>query len=219
MDIINQEVKNYIEGLNKSFSSDLLSLIEHAKENGYPIIPKDVANFLASIINIKKPKQILEIGSCVGFSSIFMALHMPKYCHITTIEKDEQLANQAKINFEKFKMLDKITLIKGDALEILKNINTKFDFIFLDAAKGQYINLVNDILRILEIDGVLVADDVLVRGIVTKQNQKDVDKRWRTIYNRMREFLHILHNTDGVLSTIIPVDDGILLSTKIKEIE
>ncbi|MCL2593403.1 MAG: O-methyltransferase [Defluviitaleaceae bacterium] len=218
MEIVNSEVKNYLSTLLGNYSGELETLRDYAEKNNHPIIPKDVANFLKTIIHIKKPTQILEIGTCIGFSSIFMALNTPENCHITTIEKDEGLIKISQENFEKFSVLDKVTLLEGDALEILSKINTKFDFIFLDAAKGQYINMLPDIIRILKIGGILIADDVLIKGKICVKNQNEVEKRWRTIYNRMCEFLHVMHNTDGLESTILPLDDGVLMSVKTKEI-
>ena len=142
-----------------------------------------------------------------------MASVMPKECRITTIEKYETRIPEAKENFRLAGMEEKITLLEGDAGEILAGLSGSFDFIFMDAAKGQYINWLPDILRLLRDGGLLMSDNVLQDGTIM-ESRYAVERRDRTIHERMREYLYTLKHMDEFETSILPVGDGVALSVK-----
>ena len=157
--------------------------------------------------------KILEVGTAIGFSALLMSEYAPQGCHITTIEKYEKRIPLAKENFKKAGKEDRITLLEGDAVEILADMQETFDFIFMDAAKGQYIHFLPDILRLLEPGGLLVSDNILQDGDIV-ESKYAVTRRNRTIHNRMREYLYALTHHEELETVILPVADGVTLSTK-----
>ena len=157
--------------------------------------------------------KILEVGTAIGFSALLMSEYAPQGCHITTIEKYEKRIPLAKENFKKAGKEDKITLLEGDAVEILADMQETFDFIFMDAAKGQYIHFLPDILRLLKPGGLLVSDNILQDGDIV-ESKYAVTRRNRTIHNRMREYLYALTHHEELETVILPVADGVTLSTK-----
>ena len=165
------------------------------------------------LLAIQKPLNILEVGTAVGFSALLMSEYAPEECRITTIEKYEKRIPIAKENFRRAGKEDKITLLEGDALEILKGLEEKYDFIFMDAAKAQYINYMPEVIRLLEKGGVLVSDNVLQDGDII-ESRFAVERRNRTIHSRMREYLYRLKHEEQLLTSIIPLGDGVALSTK-----
>lgn len=159
--------------------------------------------------------QILEVGTAIGFSALLMSEYAPKGCHITTIEKYEKRIPLAKENFEKAGKSDCITLIEGDAAEILASMKQDgaFDLIFMDAAKGQYIHFLPDIRRLLSPTGLLVSDNILQDGELM-ESKYAVIRRNRTIHNRMRAYLYELTHCEDLETTILPIADGVTLSAK-----
>ena len=162
---------------------------------------------------MKQPKHILEVGTAIGFSALLMSEYAPRDCKITTIEKYEKRIPLALENFKKAGKEDSITLLQGDALEILPTLAGEYDFIFMDAAKGQYIHFLPDILRLLKKDGLLVSDNVLQDGDVL-ESRFAVTRRNRTIHGRMRDYLYTLKHTEELTTAIIPLGDGVALSVK-----
>ena len=166
-------------------------------------------------MKMKRPKKILEVGTAIGFSALLMSEYAPEGCQITTIEKYEKRIPLAKENFKKAGKDHLITLLQGDALEILPSLTEQYDFIFMDAAKGQYIHFLPDILRILSPGGILLSDNVLQDGDVV-ESRFAVTRRNRTIHSRMREYLYTLKHMEELTTAIIPLGDGVALSTKQK---
>lgn len=164
---------------------------------------------------MQKPKRILEVGTAVGFSAILMAEYNPYPCEIVTIENYEKRIPIARENFLRAGKENQITLIEGDATEVLKTLEEPFDMIFMDAAKGQYINFMPDILRLLKKDGVLVSDNVLQDGDIIESHFV-VTRRNRTIHKRMREYLYELTHRDDLITAVLPIGDGITVSTKVE---
>ena len=173
-------------------------------------------NYTGQNIGAKKPKRILEVGTAIGFSAILMSEYAPEDCKITTIEKYEKRIPIALENFKRAGKEDKITLIEGDALEVIKGLDGEYDFIFMDAAKGQYIYYMPEVIRLLSRDGVLVSDNVLQDGDII-ESRFAVERRNRTIHSRMREYLYELKHHKLLETSIIPLGDGVALSTKVRE--
>jgi len=178
-----------------------------------PIVRRETKEWIKTMLLIKKPMRILEVGTAVGFSSVYMSQYLSEGAHITTIEKWEPRIVKAKENFKKAGVEDKITLLEGDAADVLKGLDGSYDFIFMDAAKGQYIHFLPDVIRLLEKDGVLISDNVLQDGEVL-DSKYVVNRRNRTIHSRMREYLYVLKNHDMLETSIIPLGDGIALSVR-----
>ena len=157
--------------------------------------------------------NILEVGTAIGFSSLLMSEYAPEGCHITTIENYEPRIPIARENFEKCGKQESITLLEGDALEILPTLTDSYDLIFMDAAKGQYINYLPDLLRLLKSGGTLISDNVLQDGDII-ESKYAIERRNRTIHNRMRDYLYELKHSDALTTAILPVGDGITVSVK-----
>ena len=211
--IVDERFRSYMNSLERGNGIMLDDLEQFALRTDVPIIRKEMQSFLKTMMVMNKPKQILEVGTAIGFSALLMAEFAPKDCHITTIEKYDKRIPIAKENFDKFGRAEQITLLEGDATEILRQLDETYDFIFMDAAKGQYINFLPDILRLLKPGGVLVSDNVLQDGDII-ESRYAVTRRNRTIHGRMREYLYTLKNHPELETAIIPLGDGITLSVK-----
>ena len=211
--ITDERITAYLHSLD-SGDGELCDAIEKdALLNRVPIIRKETAALLKTMIAMKQPQRILEVGTAVGYSALLMARVMPDDAHITTIEKYEKRLPIARENFRRAGMEERIMLLEGDAGEILKELSGPFDFIFMDAAKGQYIHWLPDILRILAPGGVLMSDNVLQDGTIV-ESRYAVERRDRTIHVRMREYLYLLKHHDELETAILPIGDGVALSVK-----
>ncbi|SFG13977.1 Predicted O-methyltransferase YrrM [Lachnospiraceae bacterium C7] len=210
--IVDERLTTYINSLGSS-NTEILDIIEkEALQSFVPIIRKEMQSFLKLLLQMKRPKRILEVGTAVGFSTILMAEYDPVKCDITTIENYEKRIPIAKENFKRAKKEEQITLLEGDATEILKQLDGKFDMIFMDAAKGQYINFLPDVLRLLDKDGVLISDNVLQDGDIIESHFM-IDRRNRTIYKRMRSYLYELTHNEKLVTSVMPIGDGITVTT------
>lgn len=212
--IVDERLVTYINSLDKGNTAVLDQIEREALESYVPIIRKDMQSFLKLLLTVQKPMRILEVGTAVGFSAILMAEYAPEGCKIVTIENYDKRIPIAKQNFERAGKSDQITLLEGDATEVLKTLEEPFDMIFMDAAKGQYINFMSDVLRLLKNDGVLVSDNVLQDGDII-ESHFIVERRNRTIYKRMREYLYELTHRDDLVTSVLPVGDGITVSVKV----
>ena len=211
--IVNERVVSYINSLDRG-NSDICNIIEkEAIEDQVPIIRKEMGNLLKVLLKLKQPKSILEVGTAVGYSSILMSENMPENCKITTIENYDKRIPVAKNNFKRAGKEDVITLIEGDALEVLKTLEGPYDFIFMDAAKGQYINYLPDVKRVLRKGGLLISDNILQEGEIV-ESRYAVTRRNRTIHTRIREYVYELTHSEDFVTSIVPIGDGITLSVK-----
>ena len=211
--IVNERVVAYINSLNCG-NSDICNTIEkEAIADEVPIIRKEMGNLLKVLLQLVQPERILEVGTAVGYSSILMSENMPHNCTITTIENYDKRIPVAKNNFKRAGKEDVITLIEGDALEVLKTLDGPYDFIFMDAAKGQYINYLPDIKRVLRKGGLLISDNILQEGEIV-ESRYAVTRRNRTIHARIREYVYELTHNDELITSIVPIGDGITLSVK-----
>lgn len=234
--IVNENIAAYINSLVTDMPQYLMDLEQEALSNGVPIIRKEAQTMLKFFLDMKKPKQILEVGTAVGFSCSFMSEYMPKDCKITTIEKVEMRLCEAKKNLPRATRANDITLLMGEALDALKLINgdlnitgvetfypgevhnplaTEYDFVFMDAAKAQYMNFLPEILKLLPVNGLFITDNVLQEGSIAK-SKYSITRRDRTIHIRMREYLYELTHNDNFSTVILPVGDGVAVSTRLK---
>lgn len=204
---------SYIRSLYTG-NTELLDTIEQEALRDYvPIIRVETQSLLKLLLKQKKPRRILELGTAVGFSALLMCEYAPSDCHVTTIENYEKRIPVAKHNFERAGKCDQITLLEGDAMEIIKILDGPYDFIFVDAAKAQYIHYFPELMRLLEQDGYLVSDNVLQDGDLI-QSRFAVERRNRTIHARMREYLYELTHNQELTTSILPVGDGVAVSVK-----
>ena len=216
--IEDERIGLYIHSLDRDLPEKLRTIEKEALEDEVPIIKKSTQGLLRFLVNMKKPQHILEVGCAVGFSAVLMSEAMPEGGHITTIEKVPQRIKKAKENFVFAEKQEAITLLEGDATDILKKLvaeKKQYDMIFMDAAKGQYLNFFDDILQLLKKDGLLVSDNVLQDGDIV-ESRYAIKKRNRTIHSRMREYLYTLTHHEALDTVILPMGDGVTLSTKLK---
>jgi len=211
--IVEERITSFINSMIRDDEGIVGEIEREAIADEVPIIRRETKEWIKTMLLIKKPMRILEVGTAVGFSSVYMSQYLSEGAHITTIEKWEPRIVKAKENFKKAGVEDKITLLEGDAADVLKGLDGSYDFIFMDAAKGQYIHFLPDVIRLLEKDGVLISDNVLQDGEVL-DSKYVVNRRNRTIHSRMREYLYVLKNHDMLETSIIPLGDGIALSVR-----
>ena len=211
--IVDERLVTYINSLETG-NTDILNQIEReALKTNAPIIRKEMQTFLKLMLVMNRPKRILEVGTAVGFSSILMAEYNPIDCEILTIENYEKRIPIARENFTRAGKENTITLLIGDAKEILPTLTDSFDFIFMDAAKGQYINFMPEVLRLLRPGGMLISDNVLQDGDII-ESRFAVTRRNRTIHKRMREYLYELTHNEELQTAVLPIGDGITVSVK-----
>ena len=206
----------FLEKYREPLPKPLEELERKALSEDVPIIRSGTRDMLRFLLRERKPKEVLEIGTAVGFSALCMREYLPKSSHITTIEKVEMRLKEARGNLEMLDEDDRITLLEGDAAKVLKQLLTKgksYDFIFMDAAKGQYIHWLPDILRLLSTGGVLFSDNVLQDGDII-ESRFAVERRNRTIHARMREYLYTLTHMPEFQTSVVPIGDGVALSVK-----
>ncbi|MEF9945765.1 MAG: O-methyltransferase [Lachnospiraceae bacterium] len=214
--IVEPRMVAFINSLETENNELLEAIEQEALASFVPIIRKEMQSFLKVLLAIHKPMGILEVGTAVGFSALLMSEYVPKDCKITTIEKYEKRIPIARQNFVRAKKEEQITLLEGDALEVMKTLTTPYDFIFMDAAKGQYPVYLPEALRLLNEGGVLVSDNVLQEGDII-ESRFAVERRNRTIHSRMREYLYELKHHPELLTSILPLGDGVAVSVKIRK--
>lgn len=212
--IVNERIVSYINSLNADNEGVLAEIENEAKAAGVPVIRKEMENFLKVMLAVKKPAGILEVGAAVGYSSILMSMNVDSDCHITTIENYDIRIEQARHNIARAGKESQITLLEGDAMNILKDLpSQEYDFVFMDAAKAQYINFLPEVLRVMKASAVLISDNVLQEGSIA-ESRYAVTRRDRTIHARMREYMYELTHMNELITSIVPIGDGITMSVK-----
>lgn len=206
-------IRIFINSLDSENPDYLNELEQYAKKTDVPIIRREMQSLLRVLLAMNSPRQILEVGTAIGFSALFMSEYAPDDCHITTIEKYEKRIPLAKENFKKAGREDRITLLEGDATQILKELEGPYDMIFMDAAKGQYIHFLPEVLRLLPQGGVLISDNVLQDGDII-ESRFAVTRRNRTIHARIREYLYEIKHNAGLETVILTLGDGTAVSVK-----
>lgn len=216
MSNINSEsVEKYIRKLSLE-DKETEDMREYAELHNVPIIEPEVKDFLKVMLKMKKPKTILEIGTAIGYSAIIMSLFTPKDTKIYTIERNEKMYELAKINISSKSMNDKITLIEGDALEVLeKNLENigNIDLLFIDGAKSKYEDIFNIVSEKLLKGSIIIADNVLFKGMITDDSL--VVRRKKTIVRKMRNYLEYVMGDENLVTSIVPIGDGVAISYKV----
>lgn len=211
--IVDERFVTYINSLDSGHSPFLEELEREAKESFVPVIRREMQSFLQVFLAMHQPKTILEVGTAVGFSAILMCENLPADSHITTIENYEKRIPIARENFRRSGYEERITLLEGDAAQLLKTLEGPYDFIFMDAAKAQYIRFLPEVLRLMQPGSVLISDNVLQDGDII-ESRFAVERRNRTIHKRMREYLYALKHDPRLVTSIIPLGDGITMSVR-----
>jgi len=211
--IADERFAAYINSLSTGNTPLLTQIEREARASCVPVIRPETQSFLKVILALHRPEKILEVGTAVGFSTLLMAEYNPVRAQITTIENYEKRIPIARENFRHAGREEQITLLEGDASDILKTLDGPYDLIFMDAAKGQYIHFFADVLRLLSPGGVLLSDNVLQEGDII-ESKFAVTRRNRTIHKRMREYLYELTHNGQLTTTILPVGDGVAMSVK-----
>ena len=209
-------IAEFIQSFDPGNNDFLNSLEERARRDNIPVIRPAAQNLLKLMLELKRPGSILEVGAAIGFSAVFMAQYSDPSARITTIEKYEKRLGPLKENILASGFKDRIRVIEGDALEVLKELSDEgasFDFIFMDAAKGQYLNFLPYVLKLLPEGGVLISDNVLQDGDII-ESRFAVERRNRTIHSRMREYLYRLTNGGELVTGIFPIADGMTVSVR-----
>ncbi len=207
--IIDERMVTFINSMDKGNKPYLEKVYDEAVKKRVPVVRREMQSFLKTLLLLSKPEKILEVGTAVGFSAMLMAEYSG--AHITTIENYEKRIPVARENFKKYGFDDRIDLIVGDAGTVLKNLTDVYDLIFIDAAKGQYLNYLEAVKKLMKPGSVLISDNVLQGGEIM-ESRYIVERRDRTIHKRMREYLYVLKNDKAFRTSIIPLGDGITLS-------
>lgn len=209
-------MEKYIRDLIPENQGILREMEQYAEKNNVPIIQKEAANFLDLMINMKKPKRILELGTAIGYSSIFMCMSAHKDCSIITVERNENMIKLADENIKKYGFDNNISIVAGDCLEALETLcnddKEGFDIIFMDAGKGHYNHFLPYCLKLLKKEGIIIADNVLFRGMVASKEL--VKRRKITIVKRMRKYLEMISNKEEFTTSVIPMGDGIAVTMR-----
>lgn len=211
--IVDERMVTYINSLDMGNTPLLNEIEKEAKADLVPVIRREMQSFLKVLLAIHRPLRVLEVGTAVGFSALLFCEYGPENMQVTTIEKYEKRIPIARENFRRAGRENQITLLEGDAADILKELQESYDLIFMDAAKGQYIHFLDDVLRLMKPGSVLVSDNVLQGGDIIESHYA-VERRKRTIYKRMREYLYELKHNDKLLTSVIPLGDGVTVSVR-----
>ncbi len=209
-------INTYLRTVQPHYDGVLGEIEKESRAADVPIIPHETARLLSVLLTMKKPKNILEVGTAVGFSAGLMTRYLEDGGTVTTIDRFEVMLKDARVNIKRMGLKDKIKILEGDAADILPTLTGPYDVIFLDAAKGQYSAFLPHCIRLMPIGGLLLVDDVLQGGDIAK-TRFSVPRRQRTIHKRLRNFLWDISHTDVLTSAIVPIEDGLAVCVKVKE--
>lgn len=211
--VINNEVREFLRTGQKALPGILGEIEKDAHERRVPIIPHETVVFLNLLLGQIKPQQILEIGTAIGFSSSLMAQHVGEEGQVTTIDRYEKMINEAKGNYEKQGITDKVTLLEGDAADVLPTLTGPYDMIFMDSAKAKYYDFLPECMRLLKVGGMLIVDDVLQGGTILEPKE-NIPRRVRTIHRKLNLFMDVVMKHPSLESSLLPLGDGLLLIVK-----
>ena len=210
--VVKEEIVEFLRQRQKQVSGSLKELENFARKENIPIIPHETVAYFRFLMETIQPKNILEIGTAIGFSALLMAQHAPN-AKIKTIDRNPEMISFAKENFAKFDSRKQITLLEGDAVDILSTLTGTYDFVFMDSAKSKYIVFLPEILKHLEVGGVVVLDDVFQGGDIAKDIM-EVRRGQRTIYRGLQRLFEATLDNPGLTASLIPLGDGILMLRK-----
>lgn len=214
--VVMEKVVDFMRHHQAPFTGQLGEIEAYANERGIPVIPHETAVFIDFLLGLLRPKAILEIGTAIGFSASLMARHLAPGGHLTTIDRYPKMFERAKENFEKMGIEDQVTLLEGDAADVLPTLQGQFDVIFMDSAKAKYVDFLPECLRLLSDTGVLLIDDVFQGGTVL-DDEETIPKRVRTIHRKLNLLFETVHQDPHLKSSLVPLGDGILMIQKISE--
>ncbi|MCQ9210749.1 O-methyltransferase [Granulicatella seriolae] len=214
--VVKPELVDYMRQAQKPFPGGLGQLEKEANQLGIPIIPHETAVFIDFILGPYQPKDILEIGTAIGFSASLMAQHLPKGGSLTTIDRYELMYTRAKANFEKLGLSDVITQLEGDAADILPQLDRQYDFIFMDSAKAKYYEFFPYCMKVLKTGGILLVDDIFQGGTIL-DDISTIPRRNRKIHRRLNLFLDTVQAHPALKTSLIPLGDGLIMIQKLEE--
>ena len=210
--VVKHEIVEFMRHRQKQVTGSLKELENFARKENIPIIPHETVSYFRFLMETMQPKNILEIGTAIGFSALLMAEHSPK-SKITTIDRNPEMIGFAKENFAKFDQRKQITLLEGDAVDVLSTLTETYDFVFMDSAKSKYIIFLPEILKHLEVGGVVVLDDIFQGGDIARDIM-EVRRGQRTIYRGLQRLFDATLDNSGLTATLVPLGDGILMLRK-----
>lgn len=210
--VVKDEIVEFMRHRQEQVTGSLKELENFARKENVPIIPHETVAYFRFLMETIQPKNILEIGTAIGFSSLLMAQHAPE-AKITTIDRNPEMIGFAKENFAKFDNRQQITLLEGDAVDVLSTLTETYDFVFMDSAKSKYIVFLPEILKHLEVGGVVVLDDIFQGGDIAKDIM-EVRRGQRTIYRGLQRLFDATLNNPGLTASLVPLGDGILMLRK-----
>ncbi|EME8102354.1 O-methyltransferase [Enterococcus faecium] len=211
--VVKEELLDFMRTQQKKLPGELGKLEEEAHVAEVPVIPHETVVFLKFLLGQIQPERILEIGAAIGFSSSVMATTIGENAHVTTIDRFDVMIEKAKKNYERLGLTDKVTLLEGQAADILPELSGPYDFIFMDSAKSKYIEFLPECLRLLRKGGVLMVDDIFQGGTILLPDE-EIPRGKRAIHRKLNEFLRVVMNHPDLTSTVLPLGDGVILMTK-----
>ena len=214
--VVKEELLEFMRTQQKKLPGELGKLEEEAHVAEVPVIPHETVVFLKFLLGQIQRERILEIGAAIGFSSSVMATTIGENAHVTTIDRFDVMIEKAKKNYERLGLTDKVTLLEGQAADILPELSGPYDFIFMDSAKSKYIEFLPECLRLLRKGGVLMVDDIFQGGTILLPDE-EIPRGKRAIHRKLNEFLRVVMNHPDLTSTILPLGDGVILMTKESE--
>ncbi|HFE0796470.1 TPA: O-methyltransferase [Streptococcus agalactiae] len=210
--VVKEEIVQYMRQHQKQNNGCLVELEAFAKQENIPIIPHETATYFRFLMQTLQPKHILEIGTAIGFSALLMAENAPE-AKITTIDRNEEMIALAKENFAKYDNHNQITLLEGDAVDVLQTLDKSYDFVFMDSAKSKYIVFLPQVLKHLDVGGVVVLDDIFQGGDIAKPID-EVRRGQRTIYRGLQRLFDSTLQHPDLTATLVPLGDGLLMIRK-----
>lgn len=214
--VVKEELLDFMRTQQKKLPGELGKLEEEAHVAEVPVIPHETVVFLKFLLGQLQPERILEIGAAIGFSSSVMATTIGENAHVTTIDRFDVMIEKAKKNYERLGLTDKVTLLEGQAADILPELSGPYDFIFMDSAKSKYIEFLPECLRLLRKGGVWMVDDIFQGGTILLPDE-EIPRGKRAIHRKLNEFLRVVMDHPDLTSTILPLGDGVILMTKESE--
>lgn len=211
--VVKPELVDFMREKQKALAGGLGALEADAHQRGVPVIPHETVVFLQFLLGQLRPKEILEIGTAIGFSASLMTEYLVEDGHVTTIDRYDVMIKEAKENFQRLDIEDKVTLLEGQAAEVLPTLSGPYDFIFMDSAKSKYIEFLPECLRLLRKGGVLMVDDVFQAGTILDPLE-EIPRKNRAIHRKLNEFLDVVMTHPQLTSTLVPLGDGVILITK-----